>query len=352
MLPRKKKHSSTLTRMTWRTEIFPCVEDHVLFFFRRNQYKSEGENSDATQPTPSLIASWSRTINRFVLIVNDPHLSLHPVRDNSCLLLTSDQREKQTECHFVRQDALATFFSSSASLVQDQGRSKTKTLSEWTHERWWHIHSKIDVLSVSASALMMNNSSMSLSDVSPDNWCIPWTRSVYLYGHIIPAIALCIFGLTFNLIALYYFSTSSNFRRSVYSYYFSAIAVVDLTRLTLWSLFLLLDYKIFKLNFRSFECPLQTFAESVASCISAWLTVSLTVERCLVIYKPFQTITDTKGKRALILIICVILASCLVNSLFLQPGFYVERWASSERSIFTASTHREQWTSRQQADAL
>jgi hypothetical protein len=167
----------------------------------------------------------------------------------------------------------------------------------------------------------MTNSSIS---VDP-NWCIPWTKPVYLYGHLIPAIALCIFGLTFNPIALYYFATSSNFRRSAYSYYFSAIAVFDLIRLIIWFLFLLLDYVIFKLRFHSFECPMQVFSESVASSISAWLTVALTVERCLAIYKPLQTLTDTRNKRVIIIIFCVILASCAVNSLFLQPGFYGKR---------------------------
>lgn len=157
------------------------------------------------------------------------------------------------------------------------------------------------------------------------NWCIPWTGSIYFYGHLLPGIALFIFGLTFNPLALYYFATSRNFRRSAYSYYFSAIAVVDLVRLTVWCLFFLLDFKIFKLQFHSYECSAQVFVESVASSISAWLTVSLTVERCLVIYKPLQTLTDTRGKRALVVIFCVVVLSCLVNSLFLQPGFYVKR---------------------------
>lgn len=170
----------------------------------------------------------------------------------------------------------------------------------------------------------MPNSSL-YSNNLPLNWCIPWTEPIYLYGYLIPAIALFIFGFTFNPIALYYFATSRNFRCSAYSYYFSTIAIVDLVRLTLWCLFLLLDYKIFKLNFRSFECPTQTFSESVASSISAWLTVSLSVERCLVIYKPLQALTDTKGKHALIVIPCVILASCAINLVFLQPGFYVKR---------------------------
>jgi len=157
------------------------------------------------------------------------------------------------------------------------------------------------------------------------NWCIPLTGSVYLYGHLVPGIALFVFGITFNPIALYYFATSRNFRRSAYSYYFSAIAVVDLLRLTVWFGFFLLDFKILKLHFRSFECPTQIFVESVASSISAWLTVSLTLERCLVIYKPLQTLTDTRGKRALVVIFFVVLASCLANSLLLQPGFYVKR---------------------------
>ncbi len=177
----------------------------------------------------------------------------------------------------------------------------------------------------------MANLSLSSENISDTNWCIPWTKPVYLYGHLIPAITLSIFGLTFNPIALYYFATSRNFRRSAYSYYFSAIAVVDLIRLTTWCSFLLLDYKIFKFNFHSFECPTQIFSESVASSISAWLTVSLTVERCLVTYKPLQAITDTRGKRALVVIFCVILASCAINSLFLQPGFYERR---SELIIF------------------
>jgi len=167
----------------------------------------------------------------------------------------------------------------------------------------------------------MANSSLS----SNDNWCIPWTKPVHLYGLVIPGIALFIFGLTFNPIALYYFATSRHFRRSAYSYYFSTIAVVDLIRLTIWCFFLLLDYKILKLHFYSFECSIQTFSESVASSISAWLTVSLTVERCLVIYKPLQTLTDTRGKRALIVILCVILASCAVNLLFLHREFYEKR---------------------------
>jgi hypothetical protein len=167
----------------------------------------------------------------------------------------------------------------------------------------------------------MANSSVLVND----NWCIPWTTPVYLYGLVIPGIALFIFGLTFNPIALYYFATSRHFRRSAYSYYFSAIAVVDLVRLTIWFLFLLLDFQIFKLNFYTYECSIQVFSESITSSISAWLTVALAVERCLVIYRPFQTLTDPKGKRALIVIFCVILASCAVNSLVLYPGFYKER---------------------------
>jgi hypothetical protein len=174
--------------------------------------------------------------------------------------------------------------------------------------------------------LPMSNGTLSFGKTNYSNWCAPLTASVYLYGHLVPAIALFIFGLTFNPIALYYFATSRNFRRSAYSYYFSAIAVVDLVRLTVWCLFFLLDFKIFKLHFYSFECPAQIFTESVASSISAWLTVSLTVERCLVIYKPLQTLTDTRGRRALVVILCVILASCTVNSLLLQPGFYVKRF--------------------------
>lgn len=157
------------------------------------------------------------------------------------------------------------------------------------------------------------------------NWCIPFTGSIYFYGYLLPGIALFIFGLTFNPIALYYFATSRNFRRSAYSYYFSAIAVVDLVRLTIWCAFFVLDFKVFKLQFRSFECSTQSFIEFVASSISAWLTVSLTVERCLVIYKPLQTLTDTRGKRALVVIFCVVLVSSVVNLLVLQPGFYVKR---------------------------
>jgi hypothetical protein len=171
----------------------------------------------------------------------------------------------------------------------------------------------------------MSNITLSLFNTTHTNWCIPLTGSVYLYGHLIPGIALFIFGLTFHPIALYYFATSRNFRRSAYSYYFSSIAVVDLVRLTVWFLFFLLDFKIFKLHFHSFECATQSFTESVAGSISAWLTVLLTVERCLVIYKPLQTLTDTRGKRALVVILCVTLASFVINSLLLQPGFYVKR---------------------------
>ena len=172
----------------------------------------------------------------------------------------------------------------------------------------------------------MENVTLNVSDLSPTQQCILWTKFVYLYGHIIPAIALSIFGLTFNPLALYYFATSRNFRRSSYSYYFSAIAVVDLCRLILWYLFLLLDYKIFQLKFDySFECSIQVYLESVASSTSAWLTVALTVERCLVIYKPLQTVTNTPSKRAVMVIVGVIVVSCLVNVLFLRPGFYDRR---------------------------
>lgn len=171
----------------------------------------------------------------------------------------------------------------------------------------------------------MANQSDSWSNRSVEKWCTPWTKTVYFYGHIIPACALFIFGLTFNPIALYYFATSKNFRRSAYSYYFSTIAVVDLARLILWFLFQLLDYHIFRLQFHPFECPTQVFAESVASSISAWLTVSLTVERCLAIYRPLQTVTDIRGKRAVTVIISVIVLSCFVNALFLLPGFYDQR---------------------------
>ena len=173
--------------------------------------------------------------------------------------------------------------------------------------------------------LFMVNSSLSLNHTLESIWCTPWTKSVYLYGHLIPAILLFIFGFTFNPIALYYFLRSRNFGLSVHSYYFSAIAVVDLIRLKLWCLFLLLDYKILKLRFRSFECSAQIFSESVASSISAWLTVSLAVERYLTISKPLQASTDTRGKRTPMIILCVILASCVVNLLFLKPGFYVKR---------------------------
>ncbi|CAF1038705.1 unnamed protein product [Adineta steineri] len=156
------------------------------------------------------------------------------------------------------------------------------------------------------------------------DWCLPWTRSVSLYGHYIPSITLFIFGVTFNPIALYYFATSRNFRRSAYSYYFSAIAVFDLIRLTIWCSYLLIDYKIYKLNFPEGGtlCSIQVFSESVASSTSVWLTVSLTVERCLVTFNPLQVLNDTKGRRALIIIFSVILASCAINSLFLHPKFY------------------------------
>ncbi|CAF0858761.1 unnamed protein product [Rotaria sordida] len=171
----------------------------------------------------------------------------------------------------------------------------------------------------------MANTTLSFTEIADDNWCIPLTGSVYLYGHLIPAIALFIFGLTFNPIALYYFATSLNFHRSTYSYYFSAIAVIDLVRLTVWGLFFLLDFKIFKLNFHSFECPTQIFTESMTSSISAWLTVFLTVERCLVIYRPLLTITKTRRKRTLVVILSVIFVSCAANSFVLQPGFNLKR---------------------------
>lgn len=171
----------------------------------------------------------------------------------------------------------------------------------------------------------MSNTTLPLSKLWAHNWCIPLTESIYRYGHLVPGIALLIFGLTFNPIALYYFSKSRNFCRSAYSYYFSAIAVVDFIRLTVWFLFYLLDYIIFKLHFHPFECSIQLYIESVASSISAWLTVCLTLERCLVIYKPLQTVTDTRGKRALIVIFSVIVACCTMNSLLLQPGFYTKR---------------------------
>ena len=171
----------------------------------------------------------------------------------------------------------------------------------------------------------MINATSSFANTTDSNWCIPLTQSVYLYGYLIPAIALFIFGLTFNPIALYYFATSHNFRRSSYSYYFSAIAVADLARLVVWCSFFLLDFMILKPDLHSFECSLQTFTESVTSFISAWLTVLLTVERCLVAYRPLQTIADRRGKRTLIIILCVVLTSCTVNSLNLLPGFYVVR---------------------------
>ena len=174
--------------------------------------------------------------------------------------------------------------------------------------------------------LLLLFSRSQMSNQSYNNWCIPLSKSIYLYGHLLPGIALFIFGLTFNPLALYYFATSRNFRRSAYSYYFSAIAVVDLIRLTIWCLFFFLDFKIFKLQFRPFECSIQLFIEFVASSISAWLTVSLTVERCLVIYNPLQALTDTRGKRALVIIFCVVLLSCLMNSLLLHPGFHVKRY--------------------------
>ncbi|CAF1352406.1 unnamed protein product [Rotaria magnacalcarata] len=171
----------------------------------------------------------------------------------------------------------------------------------------------------------MENASLPFDNTTDYNWCLPWTKPIYLYGHLIPAIALFIFGVTFNPIALYYFATSRNFRRTAYSYYFSTIAFVDLVRLIIWCLFLLLDYKIFKLHFHSFECSTQIFAESVTSSISAWLTASLAIERCLAVSIPFQTYTDTRGKRALIIIPSVVLASCAINSLFLQTRFYEKR---------------------------
>lgn len=184
----------------------------------------------------------------------------------------------------------------------------------------------------------MSNITSSFPKLFNYNWCSPLTASVYYYGHLIPGLALLVFGLTFNPIALYYFSTSRNFRRSAYSFYFSAIAVVDLIRLTVWFLFYILDYKIFKLKLHPVQCPLQLYIESVASCISAWLTVCLTLERCLVIYKPLQTVTDTRGKRALIVIFSVIFASCFVNSLLLQPGFYTKRFVEIFlRRIFFSS---------------
>jgi hypothetical protein len=180
----------------------------------------------------------------------------------------------------------------------------------------------------------MANATFAVSNSSLMTQCVPWTKFVYLYGHLIPAIALSIFGLTFNPLALYYFATSRNFRRSSYAYYFSAIAVVDLCRLILWYLFLLLDYKIFQLKFHySFECSIQVYLESVASSTSAWLTVALTVERCLVIFKPLQSVTDTRGKRAVMIIVGVIVVSCLVNVLFLRPGFYVRRSVNVRREL-------------------
>ena len=172
----------------------------------------------------------------------------------------------------------------------------------------------------------MSNITLSSNTSVQQSWCQSLTEPVYFYGHFVPAIALFIFGLTFNPIALYYFATSRNFRHSAYAYYFSAIAVVDLIRLTLWCLFFLLDFKILKLNFHAFECSIQVFSESVASFISAWLTVLLTAERCLVIYKPLQTLTDTRGKRTLVVIVCVTLASCVLNSLLLKPDFYAKRF--------------------------
>ncbi|CAF2789445.1 unnamed protein product [Rotaria sp. Silwood2] len=191
----------------------------------------------------------------------------------------------------------------------------------------------------------MVNVTLSFPRITDNNWCIPLTESVYLYGYLIPAIALFIFGLTFNPIALYYFATSLNFRRSAYSYYFSAIAVVDLLRLAVWCSFFLLDFKIFKLNFHSFECPTQTFTESVTSSISAWLTVLLTVERCLVIYKPLQTINDTRRKRTLIVIICAIFVS-VYRELSYTIVCHYEQSSTSNRtdhkqySLFTANTKR------------
>lgn len=162
-------------------------------------------------------------------------------------------------------------------------------------------------------------------------WCQPWTELVYYYGHIYPAVCLFIFGLTFNPIALYYFATSKHFSRTAYAFYFSAIAIVDWTRLILWSLFLFLDYKVFRLDFYSFECSMQLYTESVASSISAWLTVALAVERSLVIYNPLQTLTDIRGKRPLLIILLVVFTSATVNSLFLQPSFYSERFVLNEK---------------------
>jgi hypothetical protein len=155
--------------------------------------------------------------------------------------------------------------------------------------------------------------------------CLLWTAAVFRYGFLVPSIPLFIFGLVFNPIALYYFATSRNFYRTTYSYYFSAIAVVDLLRLISWLLFIYLDYIIFIFEFHWYECSAQVFCESVTASMSAWLTVAMTVERCLVTFRPLQTINETRGRRTCLVILIVTLSSLAMNSVLLQPNFYQER---------------------------
>ncbi|CAF1633952.1 unnamed protein product [Didymodactylos carnosus] len=167
----------------------------------------------------------------------------------------------------------------------------------------------------------------SINTVNQFNYTYPCERyavAVFTYGHIIPAIFLFIFGLTFNLIALYYFHSSHHFHRTAYCYYFSTIALFDSIRLVVWCVFLFIDFKVLKMAFKRFECSTQMFIESVTSGVSVWITAALTIERCAVIFKSMKC-RQRRGQRAIICIISIISFSILINLLFLKPGYYRER---------------------------
>ena len=129
---------------------------------------------------------------------------------------------------------------------------------------------------------------------------------------------LIIFGLVGNSL-VFVVLTKSSMRQTTCSIYLRFLAVFDSLVLCVnlvrnW-IFHITDY-----DFRDYSaavCKIHTWATYWTSYISAWLLVSVTVERCVSVWFPHKVKTFCTKRKTYIIIIAIILIMALINAHYL-----------------------------------
>ena len=129
---------------------------------------------------------------------------------------------------------------------------------------------------------------------------------------------LIIFGLVGNSL-VFVVLTKSSMKETTCSIYLRLLAVFDSLVLCLnlaryWIIHLT-DYDL--RNYIPFVCMIHTWASYWVSYTSAWLLLSVTVERCVSVWFPHKVKTFCTKRKTYIIIIAIILIMALINSHFI-----------------------------------